>query len=515
MTTTAPGWTLRGRLQRLGIATGLVLTLLVVIIVVAATRFVGVGNQVINRWQPARLAGVSLVTDLVNQETGLRGYELTHNRASLQPYLQSLPSERADTQRLDDLIGHDVKLHRLLGRVQLRATQWRLGYAGPVLAGTSAAPAVAADAGRTLFDRIRDAATPLDRALADKVSSTVDYRRDTGIIAAVAVGLGLLLLIAVGLLVRRGLGRWVIEPMSVLAVQSRLVAGGDLDHEIEPRGPQELVALGSDVEAMRAQLLAELGKAKQTTADLRRQGDELERSNSDLQQFAYVASHDLSEPLRKVSNFCQLLERQYGPQLDDRARQYIGFAVDGAKRMQTLINDLLGLSRVGRSTETFVPVDLNRVLDQALSTLAERITTTGATVQWQRSLPTVPGDRTLLVSLFENLIGNALKYRREDVAPVVTISTVPTEDGEGWTIRMADNGIGIEAQYAERIFAVFQRLHLRDQYGGTGIGLALCRRIAEFHSGGIELDTETSGPDVGSTFAITLPGGTPHAEQQS
>ncbi|MBE7189898.1 ATP-binding protein, partial [Jatrophihabitans endophyticus] len=340
-----------------------------------------------------------------------------------------------------------------------------------------------------------------------------DDRRLTGIVSAAAVGVGLLLVLVVGLYLRRALALWVLRPVRDLAAQTRAVAAGDLDHRIDPRGPVELVRLGEDVEAMRAQLVVELARAEQISADLRRQGSELERSNADLQQFAYVASHDLSEPLRKVSNFCQLLERQYGEQLDDRARQYIDFAVDGAKRMQALINDLLALSRVGRTTESFVPVDLDRALDQALATLADPIGAAGGTVVRETALPTVAGDRTLLVSLLENLVGNAVKYRRDDVAPEVRISA--TAGPQGWTIRVADNGIGIDAQYAERIFAVFQRLHLRDQYGGTGIGLALCKRIVEFHGGRIALDTTPRTTHAGSTFVITLPEGDPRAEPAS
>jgi light-regulated signal transduction histidine kinase (bacteriophytochrome) len=236
---------------------------------------------------------------------------------------------------------------------------------------------------------------------------------------------------------------------------------------------------------------------------LRIQGAELARSNDDLQQFAYVASHDLSEPLRKVANFCQLLERQYGPELDDRAQQYIDFAVDGAKRMQRLITDLLALSRVGRTTEEFVAVDLDDALDEALANLAARIDETGAKVERQTKLPIVQGDLSLLTSLFENLVGNAVKYRREDVQPIVRIRA--EEDAGSWSITVRDNGIGIDPQYSERIFVVFQRLHLRDKYGGTGIGLALCRKIVEFHGGRIWLGDVESEP--GATFRFTIPKG--------
>jgi light-regulated signal transduction histidine kinase (bacteriophytochrome) len=240
--------------------------------------------------------------------------------------------------------------------------------------------------------------------------------------------------------------------------------------------------------------------------------EELARSNDDLQQFAYVASHDLSEPLRKVANFCQLLERQYGPQLDDKARQYIDFAVDGAKRMQVLITDLLALSRVGRTTEEFESVDLERALAAALATLSDRIDDAGARIERVTPLPTIAGDQSLLTSLFENLVGNAVKYRREDVPPVVRIAAEHDAENSVWTFTVSDNGIGIDPQYAERIFAVFQRLHLRDRYGGTGIGLALCRKIVEFHGGRIWLDPVESL--TGANFTFTLPEGALLAESR-
>jgi light-regulated signal transduction histidine kinase (bacteriophytochrome) len=253
----------------------------------------------------------------------------------------------------------------------------------------------------------------------------------------------------------------------------------------------------------------------------------LARSNADLEQFAYVASHDLQEPLRKVSNFCQLLERQYGPQLDDRASQYIHFAVDGAKRMQVLINDLLSFSRVGRNTDRFADVALADVVRDALDNLAEPLKETGGLVHVGSDLPTLPGDRTLLTTLLQNLIGNALKYHGPDI-PQVEVTAVrremslpgemASEPRHEWVVTVADNGIGIEPQYAQRIFVIFQRLHLRDSYGGTGIGLAMCKKIVEFHGGTIWLEppdqsSDPQSPDQqspdqhGARFSFTLPEG--------
>jgi len=179
--------------------------------------------------------------------------------------------------------------------------------------------------------------------------------------------------------------------------------------------------------------------------------------------------------------------------------------VDGAKRMQRLISDLLALSRVGRTTEQFVPVDLDEALDDALATLADLVAESGTQVERLTKLPVVPGDQSLLTSLLENLVGNAVKYRREDVPPVVRIGA--EEEETAWTITVQDNGIGIDPQYAERIFVVFQRLHLRDKYGGTGIGLALCRKIVEFHGGRIWLAEPAVESQAGATFRFTFPKG--------
>jgi hypothetical protein len=313
--------------------------------------------------------------------------------------------------------------------------------------------------------------------------------------AGVLVGVTLL----AGFIVWRALRTAVLDPVEALAAQTRLVARGEIDRKIVGTGPSEFKALGSDVDSMRARIASELESVEQARAALAVRSEDLARSNADLEQFAYVASHDLSEPLRKVANFCQLLERQYSDQLDDRARQYIAFAVDGAKRMQVLISDLLAFSRVGRTTEQFEPVDTTAAVARAISSLDQRITETGARIDYDR-LPVVPGDPTLLSALFQNLIANSVKYHDPDVRPRVQISAY--QDRNVWLFTIKDNGIGIDPQYAERIFTIFQRLHLRDQYGGTGIGLALCRKIVEFHRGKIWL-AESPGP--GATFQFTIP----------
>ena len=235
------------------------------------------------------------------------------------------------------------------------------------------------------------------------------------------------------------------------------------------------------------------------------QAVELRRSNAELEQFAYVASHDLQEPLRKVASFCQLLEQRYGNALDERGIEYIGFAVDGAKRMQVLINDLLTFSRVGRLNVTHATVDLDTTLETALGNLAAAIEESGAQIaRPDGPLPQVMGDATLMTMLWQNLIGNAVKFRREDRAPQVIIDCERgTGDHHGhWIFSVADNGIGIAPEFAEKVFVIFQRLHGRDAYTGTGIGLALCKKIVELHGGSIGIDTSDNS---GTRFWFTLP----------
>ncbi len=508
-------WTLRRQIGRSFAVLGAVLTVLVAAVVVSTTAFVLAGNAAVYRWEPAVTATQRLLTDLVDQETGLRGYALTHNEQFLQPYDEFRAAEAGDTRRLRSLTGGDSAVRLRLTAFETAKNRWHTDIADPTVSGLrSGDPAaqrlVAGTTAKQLFDALRARAVALVQIVQHRAATARSNRATAGVIFLIAISLTVAVLAAVGVGLWRGLHRWVLAPVDRLGAQTRLVAGGATYRQITPDGPVELTDLGRDVEAMRLQIAGQLARAEQIQEELRVRGEELARSNDDLQQFAYVASHDLSEPLRKVANFCQLLERQYGPQLDDRARQYIDFAVDGAKRMQVLITDLLALSRVGRSTAEFAPVDLDAALDAALATLADPIAASSARVDRLSALPTVQGDLTLLTSLLENLIGNAVKYRREDVAPVVSIGAEFDAAGGVWTFTVADNGIGIDQQYAERIFVVFQRLHLRDAYGGTGIGLALCRKIVEFHGGHIWLEPVPSSP--GATFRFTLPEGALLAE---
>jgi PAS domain S-box-containing protein len=245
-------------------------------------------------------------------------------------------------------------------------------------------------------------------------------------------------------------------------------------------------------------VLRDVTERKQAEEALARQAAELARSNAELEQFAYVASHDLQEPLRMVASYTQLLARRYGDRLDDDAREFIGYAVDGVTRMQALINDLLAYSRVGRREITPGTVDLQKLLERVLITLGPAIEEAEAQVTYD-PLPELPGDAVQLSQLFQNLIGNALKFRTE-VPPRVRVDV--QEEGDEWLFCVRDNGIGIPPEFAQRIFDIFQRLHTRDQYPGTGIGLAICKRIVERHGGRIWVE---SADGAGSTFHFTLP----------
>ena len=233
--------------------------------------------------------------------------------------------------------------------------------------------------------------------------------------------------------------------------------------------------------------------------DENRQGqEELARSNRDLEQFAYVASHDLQEPLRMVATYTQLLAERYQGKLDENAEKYIHYAVDGALRMQTLVQDLLAFSRVGRGGFNLKPVDLRPVLETVQQNLKAAIEESGAQVQFEQ-LPTVVADRSLLIQLFQNLVGNAIKFRGS-TAPVIRVTA--EKKAKEWTLSVRDNGMGIAPEHAEIIFVIFKRLHTHSEYPGSGIGLAICKKIVEQHGGRIWVESQ---PGQGCTFKFTLP----------
>jgi light-regulated signal transduction histidine kinase (bacteriophytochrome) len=248
----------------------------------------------------------------------------------------------------------------------------------------------------------------------------------------------------------------------------------------------------------RERVRREVSAVQTEQTSLQARAEDLQRSNAELEQFAYLASHDLQEPLRKVASFCQLLQRRYAGKLDARADQYIEFAVDGAKRMQALINDLLVFSRVGQTEVEPALVSSDTALAQARGNLAAEIEKSGATIE-AGHLPLVLAELPLLTAVFQNLLSNAIKFSGP-APPRVVVSA--QRDGKQWLFSFTDYGIGIEPQYAERVFVLFQRLNERSIYPGTGVGLAMCRKIIEYFGGRVWLDTSAEG----TRFCFTVPG---------
>jgi signal transduction histidine kinase len=474
--------------------------------VVAITRLTNARNTVLDRNGPAVLAQLQLNTALVNQESGLGGFVLTGREQFLTPYRDGRISERQQYAVLDRVLtGDDMAVvRRDTARVKARAVAWHERYAEAVIQavrahGPDTPRAPSPSVGRRLFEEVRLALARQAESLSRvRIEGRTHFKNMASFLTATFVAI--VVLIAIGIAgALLALRVTTTRPLRLLGRSVRRVARGEFEHDIARAGARDVVELGDDVDSMRRRIVAELSSLREAHDQLDEQARELTRSNAELEQFAYVASHDLQEPLRKVASFCQLIEQRYGDQLDERGKQYITFAVDGAKRMQQLINDLLAFSRVGRvAVEQSVEGD--DVLRQALASLGHAIEESGAQIE-AGPLPQVRGEPALLAAVFQNLIGNALKFHGDGGAPHVWISSERV--GDEWVFACADDGIGIEPEYAERIFMIFQRLHPKDAYAGTGIGLAMCRKIVEYHGGRIWLDTDA--PDGRTTFRFTLP----------
>ena len=501
-------------------ALGVLAVLAAVLVAWLTAQTRGASDELVNSILPAQAQAYRLQGALVNQETGVRGYGLTGDARFLGPYTAGLVTEKAAAARLRAVTSSKKPLTADLARIERAAQAWRAGNAVPTIRQARSGPLTGndltlLDRGKAAFDRLRvlfaaQNAHLSAKAVADRAALGRARVFQNWVYVAILV---VFLLAAAALAVM--LDRAVIRPLHRLREASDEVAGGDYSHRIQPSGPADLASLAVAVNGMRSELVKALEASRSAqaiaarqAADLDAQAAELRRSNAELEQFAYVASHDLQEPLRKVASFCQLLEKRYRDKLDERGVKYIEFAVDGAKRMQILINDLLTFSRVGRASDVPVLVPLDEPLDAAATALSAVIEETGAVIERPGPLPEVMGDPTLLGMLWQNLIGNAIKFRAADRPPVIRITADGQPDG-GWQIGVADNGIGVPAEFADKIFIIFQRLHGRDAYPGTGIGLALCKRIVEQHGGEMFLDTTYSG---GTRIYFTLPAAAPAAQ---
>ena len=467
-----------------------------------------VSRHLIENIQPARVAAYQLQAALRDQETAVRGYVITADPQFLAPYDEGIRVEQEVSAEIRLLEQDRPDLLGDLDAIEQAAGSWRTSYAEPLIAAVRAGDAQAAAGssalGKTEFDRLRahfDAQNEhLVQARTDGIEELDQIRSWRGAVVAAMLAAFAVTILLLAVLLRRAL----VRPLDALAAACRRIAQGNFGERIHPRGPRDIRGIANDVENMRQRIVDELEASRAAADALDAQAEELRRSNAELEQFAYVASHDLQEPLRKVASFCQLLEKRYGDKLDERGTEYIAFAVDGAKRMQVLINDLLTFSRVGRLYATETDVDLDAALDAALANLATAVEESGAVIERPPAgLPTIKGDPTLLAMMWQNLIGNAVKFRRDGVAPRIEIDCrTGDDDDQNWSFSLSDNGIGIAPEFVDKVFVIFQRLHGRDAYSGTGIGLALCKKIVEQHGGLIWIDSSYTD---GTRFRFTLP----------
>ncbi len=410
--------------------------------------------------------------NITDAETGQRGYLLTGEQPYLDPYksaldhvhenlreLRELTSDNPVRQRALDLLNPVIaqKLRELQERIDERN---RTGLAAAIEGVREGSGIQDMQEIRLRIAQMRaEESGLLSRRMQDSEASA----RMTRAVIVIGDALGLLFLCLAGIVVR-----------------------GEIEQR--RRAEESVRELNAGLER----------RVAERTSELAERAQDLTRSNSELQQFAYVASHDLQEPLRMVASFTQLLAKRYREKLDDDARDFINYAVDGATRMQTLISDLLTYSRVGTQGKALEPTSCDEVLDRVLRNLKFAIEESGAKVT-REPLPVVMADAQQLGQLFQNLISNAIKFHG-DAPSRVGISA--ESSGNNWTISVRDNGIGISPDHADRIFIIFQRLHTRTEYSGTGIGLAVCKKVAERHGGRIWVE---SAPEGGAVFRFTIP----------
>lgn len=404
-------------------------------------------------------------------ETGQRGYLLTGQTSYLEPYHSAVKKLKPQIEELQKLTKADPdqqqhlttlnplitqKLTELQNSIDLRQKQ---GF-------NAALSGVLTNEGKQLMDRIRDTIHQMQQDKNEQLQTWLKQREEAAIRGQLTFSAGIVLSLVGFYLVYRAIQQETRERKQAEVLLKQL------NEELEAR-------------------------VQERTAQLKEVNANLLYSNRELEQFAYVASHDLQEPLRAVNSYAQLLARKYQGNLDAKADKYLGYIMEGATRMQQLINDLLEFSRVGTRGKQLQPTACEVVLSQVLENLQVAIAQSQAQVTHD-PLPIVMGDEIQLIQLFQNLISNAIKFRREE-PPTVHISAAPRENE--WVFSIRDNGIGMEPEYFERIFVIFQRLHSRVEYAGTGIGLAVCKKIVERHRGRIWVESQLQ---VGTTFHFTL-----------
>jgi signal transduction histidine kinase len=429
-------------------------------------------SELVNQSQSRLQKLDNVLSTLKDAETGQRGYLLTGQESYLKPYNSAVKTIArqiedlrqltvADPEQQQQIIGLQPlvtrKLTELKQTIDLRKNKGL----------EAAVQLVSTNQGQALMLQLRQKIQQLQsensRELQNRLrAKEEDYRR-----VQLIFSVGIILNLAAFYLVYRAIGQETIERKRAEALLRQL------NQELEDR-------------------------VQERTLKLKQANDNLFRSNQELEEFAYVASHDLQEPLRAVNSYAQLFARKYQGHLDAKADKYLNYIMEGATRMQQLINDLLEFSRVGTRGKELSLTDCEVVLPQVLANLKVAIAQSNAVVTHD-PLPTVLGDGTQLIQLLQNLIGNAIKFRREE-PPQVHVKAV--QSPKEWVFEVRDNGIGMESEYFERIFTIFQRLHSKSEYPGTGIGLAVCKKIVERHGGRIWVESQLG---EGTTFYFTIP----------
>jgi signal transduction histidine kinase len=457
---------------------GLTAACFVLILVAALTYSALAHNTVDRQWVTHTLLVLERLSDLQSRiadaETGQRGFLLTGDKTHLEAYENSLTEIPASLHAIRELTSDNPLQQRNLdgldARVNARLTDLRAGIEIRNRGGFAAsAAAVSTTTGKLRTDEIRSGISIMKaeehRLLLLRTAELDFSTRRAKLFIIFGEALGFCFLLLAGVVIQQEMSK-------------------------RRRGEEEIRSLNADLER----------RVAERTAELSARSKDLERSNLELQQFAYVASHDLQEPLRTISSFTQLLAKRYRSKLDDKACEFIDFAVDGCKRMQALINDLLAFSRVGTQAQRLQPVRCDAVLDRVLKSLRVAIQESGTEIQ-REPLPVVMADEGQLAQLFQNLIANAIKFRSEQ-PPRIHVSAERKD--AAWTISVRDNGIGIAPEHSDRVFVIFQRLHTKTQYAGTGIGLAVCKKIAERHGGRLWVQP---APQGGSIFSFTITAG--------
>ncbi|WP_414657841.1 sensor histidine kinase [Deinococcus sp. VB343] len=461
----------------------------------------------------ARLLRLRLMlTDIAQMENGQRGYVITGRESALRPYLEAQQGFERHVREYRELIITE-RQHTRIDRVVALVERWEREAAQPEIAARresldAAVARIAGGRGEKLSGEARAVLLAMLEAENERLTGALRSSNQSLLRVRWLTPLGLLLCLALLALALRRAIETLEANIEQLTGGTRQIAAGEYGQRLTPLGIREFDLLGQQFNRMAATIEQRQRELEARSLTLQQVNESLQRSNHELERFAYVASHDLQEPLRTIGSYTELIAKRYGDKLDERGERYIEFTISATYRLKNLIQDLLVFSRARRTGREFGPVDMNALLGEVAGDLETRLSEVGGQLE-VGPLPHVQGNPELLHHIFLNLLGNALKFRDPRRPPHVGVRAEP--EGEMWRFSVQDNGIGIEAEYHERIFEIFQRLHGVGEYEGSGIGLAVTRSAVEQHGGRIWLVSE---PGQGTTFFFTLPSAVkPQTEQ--